>query len=147
MSLAHRDQHLARVTGILLLDRSVRRADTKTPSSMESMLAVSTRVCVCTCAHILSTQRKYKTVVESRATSSKRDCGSSSGRMGRAGARGSHSPLPGLWRKQVGHTPSARFPQLQERGSHSCTLLQRELCVKTTCSFCHLVAFYRLNFC
>ena len=51
MSLAHRDQHLARVTGILLLDRSVRRADTKTPSSMESMLAVSTRVCVCAPVH------------------------------------------------------------------------------------------------
>ena len=101
-------------------------------------------VCMCTCAHTLLTQRKYKTVVESRATSSKRDCGSSSGRMGRAGAGGCHSPLPGLRRKQVGHTPSTRFPQLQERGSHSWTLLQRELCVKTTCSFCHLVAFYRL---
>ena len=50
MSLAHRDQHLARVTGILLLDQSVRRADTKTPSSMESVLAVST--CVCACAHV-----------------------------------------------------------------------------------------------
>ena len=106
---------------------------------MESVLAVSTRVCACTCAHTLLTQIKYKTVVENRATSSKRDCGSSWAEWGEQEWGEATAPSQDSQRKQVGHTPSTRFPQLQKRAPIP------ELCCKGSCvSKPRAVAFYRL---
>ena len=107
---------------------------------MESVLAVSTRVCACTCAHTLLTQIKYKTqllkteqlaqneiVVLPRAEWGEQEWGEAT------------APSQDSQRKQVGHTPSTCSPQLQKRAPIP------ELCCKGSCvSKPRAVAFYRL---
>ena len=87
---------------------------------MESVLAVSTRVCACTCAHTLLTQIKYKTqLLKTEQLAQNEIVVLPRAEWGEQELGGSHSPLPGLPEEAGWPHPQHLLSSAAEESSHS----------------------------